>query len=148
MRLSSLLSSPFSLKRSMDISVNSCKTPSLQRWCQLSWLHSTFLFLVLSPVFSQTSVSSSPTQLSYSNHCASIVPESTQTQPEFTTSRLTDFTAGYFTGGNAILDQNSSSYSSGFSKSLTFRTQSLHSTKIKGVFKIEGSLVLSSDGTY
>ena len=114
----------------------------------MGFYSTTFLFLVLSIVFSPTSVSSSPTQLSYSDHCASILPESTPTRPEFTTSRLTGFSAGYFTGGTAILDQNSSSYSSGFSKSLTFRTRSLHATETKGVYKVEARLILSSDGTY
>ncbi|RVW93131.1 hypothetical protein CK203_031377 [Vitis vinifera] len=88
---------------------------------------SCLLVLVLSTVFSATSVSSSPTQLSYGDHCASIVPESRPTRPEFTTSRFTGFKVGYFTGGTAILGQNSSPYSSQSSKSLSFRTRSLPS---------------------
>ena len=145
-RSSSLLSSPSSLQRSTDIFVNSCKTPSSQRWFQLSWLHSIF-FVVFFIVY-VFSITSSAAQISYSDHCSSVVPESSPTAHEFISLPFSHIPNGYCLGGDAIINQDPSHYSANFSKVIVFETRNTYRTEVESVFKVEGILNLLSRNMY
>ncbi|RVW71934.1 hypothetical protein CK203_052551 [Vitis vinifera] len=110
---SSFSSSP-SWNRSMDILVNSCRTTSSQRWYQLSRLHSIF-FLVFFIVY-VLSITSSAAQISYSDQCSSVVPESPPTIQEFITLPFSRIPNGYCIGGDRIINQDPYHYSANFTK--------------------------------
>lgn len=99
----------------------------------ISWLIHTFIFLLLS-------THCNGTQISYSDHCASVVPESTATAPEFASLPFLPFQNGYYDGGDRILDPNPSEYSSNKHNLLSFHTQNVYTTNAEGVFKFEGNL--------
>ncbi|KAL6314787.1 hypothetical protein AAG906_027136 [Vitis piasezkii] len=73
--------------------------PSMKslRWFPLAWLHAFSLLFA-------TSVSYSPVEVSYSHHCDSIVPESTPTSPEFTSSLLPRSQTGYSIGPDTTVE--------------------------------------------
>ncbi|KAH9650703.1 DUF2921 family protein [Citrus sinensis] len=73
-------------------------------------------------------------------HCASVVPESTATAPEFASLPFLPFQNGYYDGGDRILDPNPSEYSSNKHNLLSFHTQNVYTTNAEGVFKFEGNL--------
>ncbi|KAL6314789.1 hypothetical protein AAG906_027138 [Vitis piasezkii] len=112
---SSFSSSP-SWNRSMDILVNSCRTTSSQRWYQLSRLHSIF-FLVFFIVY-VLSITSSAAQISYSDQCSSVVPESPPTIQEFITLPFSRIPNGYCIGGDRIINHDPYHYSANFSKGI------------------------------
>lgn len=107
---------------------------SLHGCCFLiSWLIHTFIFLLLSTTCNGT-------QISYSDHCASVVPELTATAPEFAYLPFPPLQNGYYDGGDRILNPNPSDYSSNKHNLLLFQTQNVHTTNAEGVFKFEGNL--------
>lgn len=107
---------------------------SLRSCCFLiSWLTRTFMFLLLS-------THCSGTQISYSDHCASAVPESTATAPEFASLPFSPVQNGYYDGGDRILNPNPSDYPSNKHNLLLFYTQNVYTTNAEGVFKFEGNL--------
>ena len=132
---SSFSSSP-SWNRSMDILVNSCRTTSSQRWYQLSRLHSIF-FLVFFIVY-VLSITSSAAQISYSDQCSSVVPESPPTIQEFITLPFSRIPNGYCIGGDRIINHDPYHYSANFSKVITFETRNIYRTEVESVFKVEG----------
>ncbi|ESR65112.1 hypothetical protein CICLE_v10010435mg, partial [Citrus x clementina] len=99
----------------------------------ISWLIHTFIFLLLS-------THCNGTQISYSDHCASVVPESTATAPEFASLPFLPFQNGYYDGGDRILNPSPSEYSSNKHNLLLFHTQNVYTTNAEGVFKFEGNL--------
>ncbi|XP_044509707.1 uncharacterized protein LOC123228361 [Mangifera indica] len=89
-------------------------------------------------------VSCTGTEVSYSDHCASIVSESTPKDPEFSTLPFPTLQYGYYEGGNKILDPNPSQYSSAERKTMLFQTENVYGTDDSDVFKVDGSLILHS----
>ncbi|XP_058210051.1 uncharacterized protein LOC131322662 [Rhododendron vialii] len=105
-----------------------------------------FMFLSLCTLFSATSVSSS-TSISYSHHCASMVPESTPTAPSTTAFPYLTPVLVKYTGGDRIL--NDTNISSEAKKNFLFLpTQNIFKTNTSGVYKIEASLIFRSSGFY
>ncbi|TXG66972.1 hypothetical protein EZV62_008247 [Acer yangbiense] len=82
------------------------------------------------------------TEISYHDHCSSIVQESPITAPEFATLPFPPFQNGYYDGGDTILNPNPSNYSVDNDKFLSFQTQHVFGTDHESVFKVEGSLIL------
>ncbi|XP_052177669.1 uncharacterized protein LOC127791956 [Diospyros lotus] len=100
------------------------------------WLILCFLILLLSSIVSPT------TSVSYSDHCASIVPESTPTDPDNTFYSHLQTLATHYHGGDRILGENSSY--SGF-KYASFRpTQNIYKTKANGVYLLHANLLFRS----
>ncbi|EEF33586.1 conserved hypothetical protein [Ricinus communis] len=114
---------------------------------QLSWLR-TATFVVFTILFYANFISSSQPDIpDYKAHCASVVPHSPPTAPEFTTIPFPPDQDGYYLGGDGmfdLLDSNSSHYyySSSDRKVLLFRTRHVHSTDADGVYKVEASLII------
>ncbi|KAI8557783.1 hypothetical protein RHMOL_Rhmol04G0036800 [Rhododendron molle] len=105
------------------------------------------MFLSLCTLFSATSVSSS-SSISYSHHCASMVPESTPTTPSTTTLPYVTAVLAKYTGGDRILHNTNISSES---EKWYFRflpTQNIFETNTFGVYKIEASLIFKSSGFY
>ena len=130
---SSASSSQF--KKSTTMVLVSYSTTSSQRWFPLAWLHAFSLLFA-------TSVSYSPVEVSYRHHCDSIVPESTPTSPEFTSSLLPRSQTGYSIGPDTTVNRNLSRYFSRYSSPVSFYTRNIYKTKTEGVFKVEGRLRL------
>ncbi|XP_031283570.1 uncharacterized protein LOC116146570 [Pistacia vera] len=101
-------------------------------------------FLLLSALLYATIVSCSGSEISYSDHCASVVPELTPNDPEFTTLPFPTGQYGYYEGGDKILNPNPSQYSSSERKTMSFQTEDVYSTGHPGVFKVDGSLIFNS----
>lgn len=97
----------------------------------ISWLIHTFIFLLLS-------THCNGTQISYSDHCASVVPESTATAPEFASLPFLHFQNGYYNGGDRILDPNPSKYSSNKHNLLLFHTQNVYALMLKVSSNLRG----------
>lgn len=100
--------------------------------------------LVLCIIYA-ASVSCSPSQISYSDHCSTIVPEPSSINGDFATLLFTGTQNGYCNGGERILRQDSSD---SFFKLLALQTRSVYRTEVEGVFRVEGSLNLQSSNTY
>ncbi|KAK9209228.1 hypothetical protein WN944_001592 [Citrus x changshan-huyou] len=103
------------------------------------WLRTLLISFFLT-AFCLNSFLSSATQISYSDHCNSIVPESTLNKFEPALSSFPRLHTGHYTGGDEILSQNA--------YSLTFCTPNVYKTEKDGVFGIEGTLLLRSRNTY
>lgn len=103
------------------------------------WLHTLLISFFLT-AFCLNSFLSSATQISYSDHCNSIVPESTLNKFEPALSSFPQLHTGYCTVGAEILSQNSYSF--------TFRTPNVYKSEKDGVFGIEGTLLLRRQNTY
>ncbi|KAI8557784.1 hypothetical protein RHMOL_Rhmol04G0036900 [Rhododendron molle] len=102
------------------------------------------MFLFLSTLLSATSASSS-TSLSYSPHCAWMVPESTPTAPSSTIFPYLRPVLSRYNGGDRILNNKSF----GFLKYFRFRpAQNISKTNTTGVYKIEACLIFESPKYY
>lgn len=126
--------------------LNSCTPTSANRWYLLSGLQVSFYVVLF--IICAASVSCSPSQISYLDHCSSIVPEFPPTLREFSTLLFPGTQNGYCHGGDRILSQDSSDYSASFSKLLALQTRKIYRTEAEGVFKVEGSLNLQSNNRY
>ena len=126
--------------------LNSCTPTSANRWYLLSGLQASFYVVLF--IICAASVSCSPSQISYLDHCSSIVPEFPPTLREFSTLLFPGTQNGYCHGGDRILSQDSSDYSASFSKLLAFQTRKIYRTEAEGVFKVEGTLNLQSNNRY
>ncbi|TXG66967.1 hypothetical protein EZV62_008242 [Acer yangbiense] len=100
----------------------------------LVWFNVFVLFLL--------TIHCTATEISYHDHCSSIVLESPTTTPEFATLPFPPFQNGYYDGGDTILNPNPSNYSVDNGKFLSFQTQHVFGTDHESVFMIEGSLIL------
>ncbi|KAJ4726303.1 DUF2921 family protein [Melia azedarach] len=110
---------------------------SLHGWYQLSLLMNTVVFLLLS-------THCTATEISYTDHCASFVPESPTTAPEFASLPFRPFQYGYYAGGDRILNPNPSEYYSPNNNILLFQTQNVYRTDAEGIFNVHG--ILNFDG--
>ncbi|XP_059664009.1 uncharacterized protein LOC132309742 [Cornus florida] len=117
---------------------------SSQRRYQLTCFNA-FWLLFLFTVLSTISVSSSTTPPSYSDHCDSIVPKSTPTDPDYTTlPHLLRIPNGRYTGGDKILVNTSSDqFYFDYDKYLSFTTRKVYKTKASDVYNIEAYLTFS-----
>lgn len=108
---------------------------------QLPWLQIFFILFsltILYPIF--ISCSSTP-QLSYTDHCGTIVPESTQLSSiplSYAASTFPQFLHGYYSGGDSILGRNSNSPPSSL-KYVAFFPSTVYKTDDEGVFMVKGS---------
>ncbi|KAH7512551.1 hypothetical protein FEM48_Zijuj12G0102400 [Ziziphus jujuba var. spinosa] len=110
---------------------------------------SCLILLFLLPTTSSSYYGSAPTesQISYADHCASIVPKPTQEQFHYTRFSLPRHT-GYYKGGSNLLIKNSS-FGVPAVTSLIFRIWSIQAADhVEGLFKISGYIVFHRDGTY
>ena len=69
----------------------------------LVWFNAFLLFLLIS-------THCIATEISYHDHCSSIVPESPITAPEFASLPFPPFQNGYYDGGDTILNSNPFNY--------------------------------------
>lgn len=111
---------------------------------QFSWPQAFFYVVFMYAA----SVSSSPSQISYLDHCSSIVPESPYTLSRIPTLLLPGTENGYCSGGDRILGRDSSDNSRSFSKRLALLTRNVYRTEDEGVFRVKGSLNLESNNMY
>ncbi|KAK0599799.1 hypothetical protein LWI29_008769 [Acer saccharum] len=104
------------------------------------WLHAFMFSFLLTALSSNPFLSSATPQVSYADHCNSLLPEATiyNFQPAF--SSFVQLHTGYYTGQMKTLSQSSSDSSN----SLSFRIRNVYKTDRDGVFGIEGHLVLRS----
>ncbi|KAK0600181.1 hypothetical protein LWI29_012551 [Acer saccharum] len=100
----------------------------------LVWFNAFVLFLL--------TIHCTATEISYHDHCSSIVPESPITAPEFASFPFPPFQNGYYDGGDRILNSYPSNYSIDNDKFLSFQTQHVFRTDHESVFKVEASLIL------
>lgn len=101
------------------------------------------LFFLLT-CFSFNTICSSASQVSYKDYCASIVPAS---DPHNFTSKLFPLggvQSAYYTGGGRILGFNSNWKQNSF----LLRTRYLRATDVVGLFKLSGSISISSTSPY
>ena len=120
------------------------RTPTSEKTrYQLSWRQA-FFYLLLPIIIYAASVSSSPSQISYHDHCSSIVPESPHTPSRFPDLLFGGKENGYCLGGDRILSQE---YSSDY-KRLALQTRNIYRTEAEGVFMVEGSMNLQSSNKY
>lgn len=111
-----------------------------------SSLHS--LFFVIFFIVHGFSITSSAAQISYSDQCSSIVPESSPTVQEFISLPFSHIPNGYCLGGDIIINQDPSHYSANFSKVIVFETRKVYRTEVESVFKVDGNLNLLSRNMY
>ncbi|XP_027170073.1 uncharacterized protein LOC113769940 [Coffea eugenioides] len=108
-------------------------------FCQLTWFCA-LLLLFLFSFFCTTMASAS--EISYSDHCASIVPESSPTGRFSTQSPILHLATSYFKGGEQILGKKSTDQlfnSSDVYLSL-YITENIYVTKTSGVYKVQARL--------
>ncbi|KAK2639039.1 hypothetical protein Ddye_026834 [Dipteronia dyeriana] len=104
------------------------------------WLHAFMFSFLLTALSSGSFLSSATPQLSYADHCNSLLPEATLNKYEPAFLSFVQLQTGYYIGQKKTLSQASSESSN----SLTFRIQNVYRTDRDGVFGIEGYLVLRS----
>ncbi|WVZ00502.1 hypothetical protein V8G54_026571 [Vigna mungo] len=107
----------------------------------MDYLLSTLLFLLAMSSFNH--VSSFASLPPYKDHCGSIVPESTATELTRNSFPFDDHHAGYFTGGDGIIDGGTSSY-----QYLILQPFSIRATEFSDLFKVEASVSLATSITY
>ncbi|KAK2639043.1 hypothetical protein Ddye_026838 [Dipteronia dyeriana] len=102
----------------------------------LVWFNAFLLFLLIS-------THCIAAEISYREHCSSIVPESPITAPEFTSLPFPPFQKGYCDGGDRILNPKPSNYSRDNNKFQSFhlQTKNVFKTDLESVFKVEASLI-------
>lgn len=102
------------------------------------------LFIILST--STLSLSAVPT-ISYSDHCAHMVPEAARTTPVYTVYPFLEPETSHYSGGERILGKNNSSYPGyyHYQKSLYFAaTNNIFKTSIDGLYEIEAHLIFQT----
>ncbi|KAI4322938.1 hypothetical protein L6164_022585 [Bauhinia variegata] len=89
---------------------------------------------------------SSAFELSYKDHCASLVPESTPTRADLRDDAfpLAWHQNGYYTGGGRVLGVDSSLHRNSFD----LKTRNIRATDVPGLFKIEATLSFRSSSLY
>ncbi|XP_059663999.1 uncharacterized protein LOC132309732 [Cornus florida] len=124
----------------MAMEYSSSRITSAQRRYQFTWFNSLF-FLSLSTI---SVSSSSTTPPSYTDHCGSIVPESTPTVRDYTTVPYLYIPSGRYNGGDNILGSNSTHFFN-YGNYLSFRaTGNVYKTEATGVYKIKAFLFFKS----
>ncbi|KAF8024138.1 hypothetical protein BT93_F1362 [Corymbia citriodora subsp. variegata] len=93
-------------------------------------------------LFTNPSWQATAKQFSYSDHCASTVPEATPDRYSLATLPLSAYQTGFFTGGGKIRGPSSSSKSNSFS----FLVCDVSKTDQDGVLKVEANLRFRTSG--
>ncbi|KAF3434421.1 hypothetical protein FNV43_RR25524 [Rhamnella rubrinervis] len=124
--------------------MNTAVTPSKRCYTMPNW---PLLIFFVFTTFSVNFVSSSSAyQISYADHCASIIPESTPIGNRFSISPLYQLHHGHFYvgGGNDALSRKSLNRSP---NSVSFETRNVYATDAEDVFKVESTLTLHRGST-
>ncbi|XWS11034.1 hypothetical protein CRYUN_Cryun38cG0048900 [Craigia yunnanensis] len=108
----------------------------------LAALHAFSMFF-LSTFLYMTIVSCTGSQIDYSDHCTSVVSESTATSREFTISPFPASQTSYYYGGDRLSNPDSPEYSTK-SKIFSLITHHVYKTNVEDLFKIEANLILRS----
>ncbi|KAM7498705.1 hypothetical protein LguiA_023119 [Lonicera macranthoides] len=111
------------------------KSPSSKELLQIKCSPHILLLFTLLTTFSTTSFSY---EISYSDHCSSIIPQATPTIIEHKAYPLLRPGMSYYTGGERILGKNSKKYLS-FSP-----TRNIYQTNVTGVYKFAAYLSFRS----
>ncbi|KAF7145303.1 hypothetical protein RHSIM_Rhsim04G0020700 [Rhododendron simsii] len=90
---------------------------------------------------------SSSTSITYSHHCASMVPESTPTTPSTATFPYVTPVLAKYTGGDGILNNTNISSESEEKYFWFLSTKNIFETNTSGVYKMEASLIFGSSGS-
>ncbi|XP_042520120.1 uncharacterized protein LOC122093736 [Macadamia integrifolia] len=117
---------------------------------QIPWIHLMLFLFNLVTVSSRkikTSSASYASQISYHDHCNSVVPESTSRGLKLFEGDILMIRNGYFVGGDRILGNNSQ-LSFNFPKYVSFRPKNVYQTEASGVLMVEGNLDFRSPNTY
>ncbi|KAI4333669.1 hypothetical protein L6164_018449 [Bauhinia variegata] len=93
---------------------------------------------------SLSSLPSSASELSYKDHCAAIVPESSPTDLTDDAFPLGGYHYGYYTGGKRLPGLDSSRHENSFD----LKTRNVRATDVSGLFKIEASLSFRTSYPY
>ncbi|KAH7512546.1 hypothetical protein FEM48_Zijuj12G0101900 [Ziziphus jujuba var. spinosa] len=103
-------------------------------------------FLIYPTMFLNTVSSSSTSRISYSDHCASIVPESTSIQNHVSISPRPRVQYGYlYLGdGNGVLSRNTCFHGP---KLVSFYTEYVYATDMQDLFHVDGTLTLHGPST-
>ncbi|KAK3005689.1 hypothetical protein RJ639_017615 [Escallonia herrerae] len=101
-------------------------------------------FLLL---FATTSIPSTTATVSYSDHCASVVPEATPTHPERGTLLSIRTGTSQYKGGERILGKNSS-FSFYPNKAISGAILTGYATSTAGVYTVEGRVRFSSSNLF
>ncbi|CAL2254123.1 unnamed protein product [Prunus armeniaca] len=104
------------------------------------------IFLFVLTTFSWNSVSffaAAVDQVSYADHCASIVPESTP-KPHAGAGHFFNHQIGYYTGGGSGILSPNSPYRL---NSILFNTWNITETNVQGLFKLQENIQLESART-
>ncbi|PKA54432.1 hypothetical protein AXF42_Ash000265 [Apostasia shenzhenica] len=122
----------------------SSSLPSVMTWFSRGSSFSVFLLLVLFILRPSPSSASSPTKVSYAEHCGSIVPQSTSTGVFISPSDSFQISSGYYTGGKqlfAAANQSSAPQPELIGVgSFQFNARFIHRTQSAGTLQISGSL--------
>lgn len=97
--------------------------------------------------FVLNSASSPTTKLSYDDHWSSIVLGSTTNEVPLAKFPIARTHHGYCTGDDKLLNQNST-YHTTIPNSILLRTGVVHESDIKGLFKVEVTLIFINANTY
>ncbi|KAJ1376562.1 hypothetical protein SESBI_49809 [Sesbania bispinosa] len=106
-------------------------------------LKSLFLFTTISL---NTFSSSFASQLTYKDHCASMVPNSTPNFSNFRVFPHGQFQTGYYLGGDTVIGVDS--LQTLRQKHVILRIKSVYETDVSGIFSVGASLTIRSSTTY
>ncbi|RWR96225.1 hypothetical protein CKAN_02559800 [Cinnamomum micranthum f. kanehirae] len=111
---------------------------------------SPLLILTFLSIFFTPTSSRSPAKIPYSEHCSSVIPESTSNGHELEPLDFLQLHGGFFKGGEKFLsNQTPDSFSySYYPKSARFYTKSLHKTDTEGVLKVHATLTFNDGRAY
>ncbi|XXG90376.1 hypothetical protein AAC387_Pa12g2158 [Persea americana] len=111
---------------------------------------SPLLILIFLSIFFTPTSSRSPAKIPYSEHCNSVIQESTSNGHEIEPLDFLQLHGGFFKGGEKFLSSqtpNSLSYSY-YQKSARFYTNSLYQTDTEGVLKVHATLTFNDGRAY
>ncbi|RZC09012.1 uncharacterized protein LOC114416189 [Glycine soja] len=109
----------------------------------LSFLHITlFLFTIIS----LNSFSSYASQLTYTDHCASMVPNSNPNESKFKDFPHGRFQVGYYLGGDKIVGADT--FQKLRQKQVTLRIKSVYETDVFGIHKVGATLLVTTASSY
>ncbi|KAK3034962.1 hypothetical protein RJ639_033340 [Escallonia herrerae] len=111
--------------------------------CEVAWLNTSFFLLL----FATTSIPSTTATVSYSDHCASVVPEATPTHLERGTLLSIRTVTSQYQGGERILGKNSS-FSFYPSMAVSGAILTDYATSTAGVYTVKGRVSFSSSNSF
>lgn len=112
-------------------------------------MESLALSFLLIPLFLFTTlntISSYASQLSYTDQCASMVPNSLPNESKFKYFSLGQVLGGYYLGGDTIVGADT--FKKLRQKQVTLRIKSVYETDVIGILKVEANLLLRSASSF